>query len=161
MRAAFTFDYGATLDEAQIEALNAVLDKPVQLKDDGEVKTYERYVADLTEVLPIIGQSARVMVAGMADPNPVLDLAVAVREMHSRLIGLPTAPENYVNNKVDVHVPGNSLLFVNEVRVEEDLCTDALRELLEEGWRIVAVCPQPDQRRPDYVLGRHNREEER
>lgn len=25
---------------------------------------------------------------------------------------------------------------------------------LDAGWRILAVCPQPDQRRPDYILGR-------
>jgi hypothetical protein len=52
-----------------------------------------------------------------------------------------------------VHLPGNEMLRINEVHVEEDCCTDKLQERLKEGWRIVAVCPQPS-RRPDYVLGR-------
>lgn len=29
---------------------------------------------------------------------------------------------------------------------------------LNNGWRIIAVCIQPDGRRPDYVLGRYNPE---
>lgn len=52
-----------------------------------------------------------------------------------------------------VHLPGNELLRIQEVHVEEDCCTDRLQELLKVGWRIIAVCPQPS-RRPDYVLGK-------
>ena len=37
-----------------------------------------------------------------------------------------------------------------------DACTDELQGALRDGWRIIAVCPQPSQRRPDYVLGRYN-----
>jgi hypothetical protein len=35
-----------------------------------------------------------------------------------------------------------------------DACSDALQNELDNGWRIIAACPQPDQRRPDYSLGR-------
>ena len=52
-----------------------------------------------------------------------------------------------------VHLPGNELLRVHEVRVEEDCCTDHLQDQLKQGWRIIAVCPRPS-RRPDYILGR-------
>jgi hypothetical protein len=38
--------------------------------------------------------------------------------------------------------------------VQTDLCTDSLRGYLEDGWHILAICPQPKQRRPDYVLGK-------
>lgn len=55
-----------------------------------------------------------------------------------------------------IHVPNIGLLMVNEVEVREDLCTHALQTLLDEGWRILAICPSIDQRRPDYILGRHN-----
>lgn len=36
--------------------------------------------------------------------------------------------------------------------------TDVLQEQIAKGWRIIAACPQPDQRRPDYILGRFNPE---
>lgn len=52
-----------------------------------------------------------------------------------------------------VHLPGNELLRIHEVQVQEDCCTDHLQDQLKQGWRIIAVCPQPS-RRPDYILGR-------
>lgn len=61
------------------------------------------------------------------------------------------------NHKVNVSVPGNGLLEIDEVTYRTDYCSDMLANDLIEGWRIVAVCPQPDQRRPDYILGRKAR----
>ena len=58
------------------------------------------------------------------------------------------------NAKVNVAVGGQHLMQVDEVKAEIDLCSSRLNEMLGEGWRIIAVCVQPDQRRPDYVLGR-------
>lgn len=58
------------------------------------------------------------------------------------------------NERCGVHVPGLGLLLLNEVMVLKDCCTDILQEHLDAGWRIVATCPQPDSRRPDYVIGR-------
>lgn len=57
------------------------------------------------------------------------------------------------NEKCQQEQPGPNLLNVNETLLMEDACTNALQENLDNGWRILAVCPQP-QRRPDYVLGR-------
>jgi len=63
------------------------------------------------------------------------------------------APSSY-NTKCEVHMPGQALSMYNDMKLLEDSCTDVLQEALNEGWRIIAACPQPDQRRPDYVLGR-------
>ena len=69
----------------------------------------------------------------------------------------PTAPcEDNFNHRVEVHMPGQALSLYNETMLMEDACTDALQNSLSEGWRIIAALPQPDQRRPDYVLGRYN-----
>lgn len=57
------------------------------------------------------------------------------------------------NDKCNQEQPGPNLMKVNETFLMEDACTDALQNKIDEGWRILAVCPQP-QRRPDYVLGR-------
>jgi hypothetical protein len=36
----------------------------------------------------------------------------------------------------------------------DDACTDDVQRHLDEGWKILAVCPPNSQRRPDYILGR-------
>lgn len=59
------------------------------------------------------------------------------------------------NDKCDVHIGGGLLMRVREVKVCEDYCTEQLQRELDEGWVIVAVCVQPDGRRPDYVLGKY------
>lgn len=59
-----------------------------------------------------------------------------------------------LNKAVHVHVPNIGLLMMSEVEVHNDMCSDQLQRELDEGWRILAICPQPNQRRPDYVLGR-------
>lgn len=63
------------------------------------------------------------------------------------------APDGIVHN-VYVQVPHVGLLSVDEVQVEEDCCTDLLQRRLNEGWRILCVCPPNAARRPDYILGR-------
>ena len=60
------------------------------------------------------------------------------------------------NQKVGVHISDLGLLSVKEVTWLEDACTEELQRKLDEGWRILAVCPQPNSRRPDYVLGKNS-----
>lgn len=55
---------------------------------------------------------------------------------------------------VQIAVPDMALMYIDKVRVEEDCCTDNLQGFLDEGWRILAVCPPNSARRPDYILGR-------
>lgn len=58
------------------------------------------------------------------------------------------------NEKVGVPNYDSALLKVNQLMLLENCCTDYLQEALTSGWRIISVSPQPDQRRPDYVLGK-------
>lgn len=60
------------------------------------------------------------------------------------------------NQRINIYTPGNMLSIINDTMLATDMCTDALQEQLDQGWRIIAVCPQPDQRRPDYILGRYD-----
>lgn len=55
---------------------------------------------------------------------------------------------------VNIHVPDLALMMINEVDYLEDACTNLVQEKLDEGWRILAVCPPNAQRRPDYIFGR-------
>jgi hypothetical protein len=58
------------------------------------------------------------------------------------------------NASVQLHLPNYVLTSFNKVIVEEDCCTDNLQKRLDEGWRIIAVCPPLNARRPDYVLAK-------
>jgi hypothetical protein len=60
------------------------------------------------------------------------------------------------NEKVEVYTPGAGLMLFNSVMLLSDACSDSLQTHIDEGWRIIAACPQPDQRRPDYILGRYD-----
>lgn len=53
-----------------------------------------------------------------------------------------------------VHVSDTNLTHFDEMALIEDACTDAVQAALNDGWRIVAICPAIDQRRPDFILGR-------
>lgn len=58
-----------------------------------------------------------------------------------------------VNERCQVIV-GSSAYNVTEVKLLADQCTDSLQCELNDGWHILAVCVQPNQRRPDYVMGK-------
>ncbi|MFB0831480.1 hypothetical protein ACEU2D_17990 [Brevibacillus laterosporus] len=62
------------------------------------------------------------------------------------------------NQKCDVHIGNLGLLNINQLGYAVNKCTEELQVILNQGWRILAVCPQSNQRRPDYVLGRFNGE---
>ena len=61
----------------------------------------------------------------------------------------------FFNEKCQQEQPSNSLLSINQTMLLEDACTDNLQNHIADGWRILAIQPQPDQRRPDYILGRN------
>jgi hypothetical protein len=71
------------------------------------------------------------------------------------LAELPDVSNTY-NNKCNVHIGGSLLMTVNDLMLAENICTDELQALLDNGWRIISCCVMPDARRPDYVLGRYN-----
>jgi hypothetical protein len=80
---------------------------------------------------------------------------VALAEKPIKLIQESNGGDTY-NNKCEVHMPGQALSLYNETLLLEDSCTDELQSSLNSGWRMIAACPQPDNRRPDYILGRFN-----
>lgn len=64
------------------------------------------------------------------------------------------------NAAVQISVPDLGLLLIDEVDYMEDACTDRVQDKLNEGWRILAVCPPNAQRRPDYIFGRRKKKAE-
>lgn len=59
-----------------------------------------------------------------------------------------------VEHHLHIAIPNIGLLAIDEVTWVEDACTQSLQRKLDDGWRILAVCPPNGQRRPDYILGR-------
>ena len=57
-----------------------------------------------------------------------------------------------------IHVPDLALMHIREVTWLDDACTEQLQRYLDDGWRLLAVCPPNAQRRPDYILGRTTKE---
>lgn len=158
-------------EEKQAKALQEAIKKKAELDALGwptlpEVEHQDHYIfftRDAEQVLPP-EKYLHYLESGLAlklvqtvhvnmDPAQVFQ---QVSEAYAKGIELPTAGGNTYNNKCEVHMPGNMLATYNQVRLLEDSCTDVLQTALSAGWRIIAVCPQPDSRRPDYILGRFN-----
>ena len=90
--------------------------------------------------------------------QPVADVFSLI-ESHVALMGktfkqLSEYSTQMFNEKVGVPNYDSALLKVNQLMLLENCCTDYLQAALTSGWRIISVNPQPDQRRPDYVLGK-------
>jgi hypothetical protein len=117
----------------------------------------------IEQFLMLVEQGCQPIVISRHKPKDVeatlLNVETAVLRLEARLAeAAEKMPEFSYNSKCDVHVPGLGLMILNETMLLEDSCTDQLQTALDNGWRIVAACPQPDSRRPDYVLGRYNPE---
>lgn len=69
--------------------------------------------------------------------------------------GQEILPKDLVNgDAIQITIPDQALLWIDEVTWLEDACTNDLQGQLDDGWRILAVCPPNASRRPDYILGR-------
>lgn len=89
--------------------------------------------------------------------TPVYDVKIAptVEDLFATLADkLAAAQPASFNQRCQQHQPNEALLNIAETMLLENCCTDELQRHLGNGWRIIAVQPQPDQRRPDYILGR-------
>ena len=64
------------------------------------------------------------------------------------------AVKEFVKTVNQIVMPGYELLGYGQIIVLDDCCTDVVQSHLDDGWRIIAVMPQPDSRRPDYILVR-------
>ena len=133
------FEYGFKPDERQRALLEAATKEPVKLADDGTLNWgFRTFLLTLDEACSV-------------------GAAFSVRKSHPFMrevddLREPIGPAP-VNQRCNVVVAGTEVLKVKTVMLLADACTDDLQRHLNEGWRILAVCVQPDQRRPDYILG--------
>lgn len=84
--------------------------------------------------------------------------SVGVEVTMSRVRGLRSNDPDIHKTIYQISVANVGLMQIQRVEVLEDCCTDELQRELDRGWRILAVCPPNDARRPTYVVGHMEKE---
>ena len=141
------------LSQQNYERLRGALPELPEAKPDWLSQLFH---VDLTEIYPLLDEFHIVVNLHPSGRNGMLVTLkdrIAILERDAKLTRHQLGIEGAI---VQIHVPNIGLIAMNEVRVLEDACTDALQKALDEGWSILAVCPPNAQRRPDYILGRSN-----
>lgn len=140
-------EWGMKPTAEQRDLLTKLHGKPVEFEKDGvtlawHYRTVQASLEEVGSLMPFTIKKALPYARYVADSvaeamQPRVDVA---------------AP---VNERCNVVVAGNGMLqAVDTVKVATDYWAESLQRELDAGWRILAICVQPDQRRPDYVLGR-------
>lgn len=76
----------------------------------------------------------------------------------SRMKGVASNSRDLRQTVYQISVANVGLIQIQRVDVLEDCCTDELQRWLDRGWRLLAVCPPNDARRPSYVMGHFEKE---
>lgn len=142
-----TADENWSKTEADKNIRKVILDELGVSYNEAALSGSTPFLIDANQFAEIQVRGIRIELKGIAYESKVL----AVPETSK-----PVAQAEYFNNRVQVHISGPVLTHYNELMLCENACSDALQKHLDMGWRIVSVCVQPNNRRPDYILGRFN-----
>ena len=138
--------------------------KLVKMVDLYQLASHKEYIVDLDLFLqkhPEIKVSFRGMPKTIEkDYSSIIQQIIAIQDKFENALKSFDQQVEF-NQKCDVHISNLGLLHINQVGYAVDYCTEALQDLLNKGWRIIACCVQPDGRRPDYVLGKYNPDSEK
>ena len=132
---------------------------PDRLKDIDFVQVEQsNHMVDLLQFATKCSYPYRIVksINNTGSPDNIHSVLYALEEKTTKLQQVVASLDLTFNEKCNVHIGGGLLVTFNDFMLQEDCCTDTLQEKVNNGWRIVACCVQADQRRPDYVLGRYN-----
>lgn len=148
-------NYDETFDSLEAEDKGYSLVSPADAYSIEDDKTYLVSLESFTDKFPNIEFSIMGKPKSISSNN--LELFDEMKKIADKIEEATKKFDKHVqfNQKCDVHVPNLGLLNINKLAFATNYCTEELQRLLLQGWRILAVCPQPDQRRPDYILGMH------
>jgi hypothetical protein len=151
-----TKSWRETFDEKQVERDSDY--KLVSPADVYQITESNNYIVELekfTGTFPNLEISIKGVPKSISNDNQ--DLISQMNRVAEKIEDAKNRFEKVVefNQRCEVHVPNLGLLNINQLAFATDYCTEELQRLLFQGWRILAICPQPDQRRPDYILGMH------
>lgn len=164
----FTLSEPRPLTDDELATLNAVVSEDLERYPlDHEHEWYRgklkghMYTGHLEDVIKSLPKGFTASVQGDAPLSMHAAVLAELRHINAKLVAIDAPFDRYpqqYSRDLGAHVPSEALLRVRETMVLDNCCTEVLDGKLEEGWRLLAVCPQPDQRRPDYVIGRFDRE---
>lgn len=145
------FSYGEGREAKRATQIAAVAYAGAKECEDGRVIGDAETVLDLMRA-GYCGDYVRTgeLAAVVYEAPPAIDIEALVSAAITKSIA---AVGLLFNEKCAQEQPGPALMDIAETMLLEDSCTDVLQEELARGWRLLAICPQP-QRRPDYILGR-------
>ncbi len=118
------------------------------------------HLIDMELAYPVLADIGNGVKVKAFKNNLLLSINERFKDLARKML-LVEAKIQHNGQLLQVHVPNNKLIEFNEVEVWEDICTNELQRGLDEGWRIIAVCPPLEARRPTYILGRHNPEHDK
>ena len=134
-----------------------------QLREQLEKLTSEDYQTLRNELKMITLPETQKELKFWYPENPLLDDfhmdkldAVCSKLQYSRIKGLRynSTRGDVVNKTItQIHVANLGLFDIKKLALFEDACTDNINEQLKAGWRIIAVIPANNTRRPTYILG--------
>src|SRR6185312_13484132 len=143
-----SIDYGKELSPEAAAALKSIFPDHYYLKED-KVPSYfsEEIIADVEYVSSILMPfyCFRIEIVSMGNGT----MAVKMKDRINQLVGegiLEEVTQYLRGGIVQVTVPDLGLISMDEVTWIEDACTEELQRRLDEGWRILAVCPPNAQR---------------
>lgn len=119
--------------------------------------SYKTYVTDWYGIQKLGDMSLEITIKQMPDDHRMfVRMLDRIEKLEAKSSGKNWAHELANGASVVIHIPDQTLMKIDEVTWLEDSCTELLQSHLNEGWRILAVCPPNAQRRPDYILGRRS-----
>jgi hypothetical protein len=119
------------------------------------VNLQETHLVDLVKFAPKCKYPFKILQS--VKENSANDMQNILGELDEKTNRLEKTIEGFsFNERCNVHIGGGLIVTFNDLKLCENICTDILQEELNNGWRIIACCVQPNQRRPDYILGRYN-----
>lgn len=142
----------AKLTDEQYAALRAALPHLPEVRE--ERPPYESFITDERGVRALAAAKLSVDLEPGAENTMLVKLQDRIAVLEHGVDRLNMAELAAAGAVVQVHVPDLPLMLIDEVDYMDDACTVELQSRLNDGWRILAVCPPNAQRRPDYILGR-------
>jgi hypothetical protein len=135
--------------------------KLVKETDQIELRADKEYLVDL-DIFMLNYPASKIKVRGIPTRFPEINnFSNVIEQMNAIQNKMENALKSFnksieFNQKCDVHISNLGLLHINQIGYAVDKCTEQLQDILNNGWKIIACCIQPDQRRPDYILGKYN-----
>lgn len=144
------FDYNVLTDEQKEVFLENWPFAKESVTKEGRLDRY-----NLSKQRMTMEEVARLTKAGITQFDIEGVDGTMLTKMRDRGDLMDQGPLDYqAGRMIQITIPDNMLMFVNEVEWEDDCCTQVVQQRLDDGWRILAVCPPNAARRPDYIFGR-------